>query len=94
MKSATLKNDWDSLFFTYRPHADQQPHEARLLADMGLTRTALGELARIEEPARPIGPPRRTAWQMLADLWRSRLYARRPYARRGKSVSGSASAMR
>ncbi|WP_374379817.1 hypothetical protein [Dongia sp.] len=85
-----MQSDWDSLFFTYRPHADQIPHEERLLADIGLTRTALGELARAEDPARPIRAPKRSWWQTLRD----QIYARRDRCLSGRGVSGSASAMR
>jgi hypothetical protein len=45
-----MKTDWDSLFFSYHPHADQRPHEDHLLADVGLTRTVDGGLALAEDP--------------------------------------------
>lgn len=51
--------DWDSLFFTQSPHSDQTGHDARMLRDMGLTRTESGELALAEDPTHVIAPPPR-----------------------------------
>lgn len=68
-----MQSDWDSLFFTYRPHADQRPHEDHLLRDVGLVRTALGEIALAEDPTSLVNLDRpgpllafwRRAWQAL-----------------------------
>lgn len=57
-----MQSDWDSLFFTYKPHADQlADRDERLLRDVGLTRIASGALALAEDPTFLIdasAPPR------------------------------------
>jgi hypothetical protein len=60
-----MQSDWDSLFFSYRPHADQQPHEKHLLADMGLIRTADGGLALAEDPTHRVELERPSLWQRV-----------------------------
>lgn len=58
-----MQSDWDSLFFTYKPHADQLgDRDERLLRDVGLTRTPSGALALAEDPTYLVdtaSPPRR-----------------------------------
>ena len=65
-----MKSDWDSLFFTYRPHADQRPHEDHLLADVGLARTAYGELVLAEDPTRLVDLERPSLWQRVKARFR------------------------
>ncbi|MDY0871476.1 hypothetical protein [Dongia rigui] len=60
-----MQSDWDSLFFTYRPHPDQQPHETHLLADMGLIRTADGGLALAEDPMHRVELERPNLWERI-----------------------------
>lgn len=62
-----MQSDWDSLFFQYRPHADQLPqHDERLLKDIGLTRTGSGALAWAEDPSHLVQAAEPTKW----DGWR------------------------
>jgi len=51
-----MREDFNSLFFSYTPHADQRQDE-RLLRDIGLTRTESGELALAEDPSHLVGQP-------------------------------------
>jgi len=65
-----MQSDWDSLFFQHIPHADQLPrHDARLLRDIGLTRTETGALAFAEDPTHLVAAPSRN----LSQGWWSRL---------------------
>lgn len=77
-----MQNDWDSLFFSYRPHADQQPHEAHLLADMGLVRTIDGGLALAEDPTHRIPAASPSLWQRIGATLRRAGFALRPAAPR------------
>nr|WP_298682169.1 hypothetical protein [uncultured Dongia sp.] len=79
-----MKEDFNSLFFSYRPHADQRQDE-RLLRDIGLTRTEMGELALAEDPSHLVGPPSPRFG------WLHRLYALLASARVRKSLGSSAS---
>lgn len=65
-----MQSDWDSLFFSYRPHADQRPHDAHLLADVGLARTALGELVLADDPTKLVELSRPNRWQRVKSLFR------------------------
>jgi hypothetical protein len=60
-----MKNDFNSLFFTYTPHADQRVHDDRLLRDIGLTRTESGDLALAEDPTHLVKAPPRPAGHWL-----------------------------
>ena len=66
-----MKNDFNSLFFTYTPHADQRVHDDRLLRDIGLTRTESGALALAEDPTHlVVTPPRRAEhWLRSVLAW-------------------------
>ena len=63
-----MKNDFNSLFFTYVPHADQRVHDDRLLRDIGLTRTASGALALAEDPTHLVQAPPRPAGHWLRSV--------------------------
>jgi len=77
-----MQSDWDSLFFTYRPHADQQPHEKHMLADMGLVRTIDGGLALAEDPTHRVNPAGPGLWQRIGAALRRAGLAFRPAAPR------------
>ncbi|WP_374309691.1 hypothetical protein [Dongia sp.] len=71
-----MKNDFNSLFFTYAPHADQRGHDDRLLRDIGLTRTQSGELALAEDPTHLVTAPPRPAGHWLRAVLRWVMNAR------------------
>ncbi len=77
-----MQNDWDSLFFSYRPHADQQPHEAHLLADVGLVRSVDGGLALAEDPTYRVDLAPPGLWQRFGTALRRVRSAFRPAAPR------------
>ncbi|MBK8160450.1 MAG: hypothetical protein IPK59_17310 [Rhodospirillaceae bacterium] len=60
-----MPNDFNSLFFSYTPHADQRVHDERLLRDIGLTRTESGALALAEDPTHLVPAPPRPARRWL-----------------------------
>jgi hypothetical protein len=60
-----MQNDFNSLFFSYAPHADQRVHDERLLRDIGLTRTESGDLALAEDPTHLVAAPPRAAHRWL-----------------------------
>ncbi|MBI2255215.1 MAG: hypothetical protein HYU58_11395 [Proteobacteria bacterium] len=83
-----MQSDWDSLFFTYRPHADQQPHEKHLLADIGLVRTIDGGLALAEDPTHRVYPGGQSLWQRVGGALRRAGFAFRPAAPNETSAAG------
>ncbi|WP_374654062.1 hypothetical protein [Dongia sp.] len=91
-----MQSDWDSLFFTYRPHADQRPHDDHLLRDVGLVRNAYGDIAWAEDPTRLVPDlQRRSIWRRILAMAGKAMggFARR-YKDRRRFASGKASAMR
>jgi hypothetical protein len=60
-----MLNDFNSLFFSFTPHADQRVQDERLLRDIGLTRTESGELAMAEDPTHLVAAPPRPAPRWL-----------------------------
>ena len=77
-----MQNDWDSLFFSYRPHTDQQPHEAHLLADVGLVRTVDGGLALAEDPTYRVDLAPPSLWQRIGAALRPAGVTPKPVALR------------
>ncbi len=63
-----MREDFNSLFFSYTPHTDQRAQDERLLRDIGLTRTEAGDLALAEDPTHlVVAPPRlRPGWLLAA----------------------------
>lgn len=73
-----MQNDWDTLFFSYRPHADQQPHEKHLLADMGVVRTIDGGLALAEDPTHRVPVASPNLWERVGAALRRAGLSLRP----------------